>query len=131
MLSTFDLFHQLTSIDPRRLWDDRRGLNPTPGVLNRLPETTVEGITFLRDASHPAGGILVATQKAAAEIKDLPEDTIIIGGKSSAAPPIVEPEHAVQSMPFDVFANGAMAGGIDLMGIDWDAVSSDYQRMRY
>nr|XP_019048188.1 hypothetical protein I302_01953 [Kwoniella bestiolae CBS 10118]OCF27118.1 hypothetical protein I302_01953 [Kwoniella bestiolae CBS 10118] len=63
----------------------RRGLNPIPGVLNRLPETVVHGVTFLRDPTHPKGGVLVATQKAAMEIKDLPPDTVIIGGHPSTA----------------------------------------------
>ncbi|WWC57580.1 uncharacterized protein I303_100112 [Kwoniella dejecticola CBS 10117] len=75
------------------LTSSRRGLNPTPGVLNRLPETTVHGVTFLRDPTHPKGGVLVATQKAASEIKDLPPDTVIIGG-----PPRVEPNIVLDSM---------------------------------
>ena len=58
----------------------QRGLDPTPGILNRLPETSIAGITFLRDPSHPRGGVLVATRQAAKEIKDLPEGTVIIGG---------------------------------------------------
>lgn len=60
-----------------------RGLNPTPGIFNRLPETAVNGITFLRDPSHPEGGVLVATRQAAREIKDLPPGTVIIGGPLS------------------------------------------------
>ncbi|WWC93139.1 uncharacterized protein L201_008106 [Kwoniella dendrophila CBS 6074] len=62
------------------LTSSRIGLNPTPGVLNRLPETVIHGVTFLRDPTHPRGGVLIATQKAAQEIKDLPPDTVIIGG---------------------------------------------------
>lgn len=61
-------------------FDGPRGLNPTPGVLNRLAETSISGVTFLRDASLPHGGVLVATQQAAREIKDLPPGTVIIGG---------------------------------------------------
>ncbi|ODN73332.1 hypothetical protein, variant [Cryptococcus amylolentus CBS 6039] len=61
-----------------------RGLNPTPGVLNRLPETSIHGVTFLRDPTHPQGGVLVATQQAAREVKDLPAGTVIIGSGSLA-----------------------------------------------
>ena len=37
-------------------------------------------MAFLRDASLPHGGVLVATQQAAREIKDLPPGTVILGG---------------------------------------------------
>jgi len=37
-------------------------------------------VAFLRDASLPHGGVLVATQQAAREIKDLPPGTVILGG---------------------------------------------------
>ncbi|WVQ74301.1 hypothetical protein IAR50_003898 [Cryptococcus sp. DSM 104548] len=54
------------------------------GVLNRLPETSIHGVTFLRDPTHPQSGVLVATQQAAREIQDLPLGTVIIGGESVA-----------------------------------------------
>lgn len=57
-----------------------RGLDPTKGVLNKLPETSIAGVIFVRDATLPNGGVYVATQKAAREIKDLPKGTVIIGG---------------------------------------------------
>ncbi|KIR75240.1 hypothetical protein CNBG_9317 [Cryptococcus deuterogattii R265] len=60
-----------------------RGLNPTPGIFNRLSETAVNGITFLKDPSHPKGGVLVATRQAAREVRDLPPGTVIIGGPLS------------------------------------------------
>ncbi|KAK8844790.1 hypothetical protein IAR55_006640 [Kwoniella newhampshirensis] len=83
----------------------RRGLDPTPGILNRLPETSINGVTFLRDPSHPQGGVLIATQRAAREIKDLPPGTVIIGGP----PPPEDGEYT------DV-ANDVAAGGYDVLG---------------
>ncbi|WWC90207.1 uncharacterized protein L201_005140 [Kwoniella dendrophila CBS 6074] len=59
-----------------------RGLNPTPGILNKLPELeVVDGVAFFKDASHPEGGYFIATKQAAKEIKDLPPNTIILGGQ--------------------------------------------------
>ncbi len=84
------------SQDPRlQSFDRKRGLNPTPGILNKLPETSINGVTFLRDSSHPQGGVLVATRKAAREIKDLPPGTVIIGG-----PPPLETMVGTNSLEF-------------------------------
>ncbi|WWC67325.1 uncharacterized protein I206_101233 [Kwoniella pini CBS 10737] len=124
----------------------KRGLNPTPGVLNRLPETVVHGVTFLRDPTHPRGGVLVATQKAAQEIKDLPPDTVIIGGQphvsdiqSGSIPNLsgvpestsngnpmyqmlggssTEPENITNSV------NNQADGRISMSTPDWDAIVS-------
>jgi hypothetical protein len=49
-------------------------------VFNQRSETFIAGVTFIRDASLPSGGVLVATQQAAREIADLPPGTVILGG---------------------------------------------------
>ncbi|WVQ94141.1 hypothetical protein IAU59_001219 [Kwoniella sp. CBS 9459] len=96
-----------------------RGLNPTPGVLNRLPETSIQGVTFLRDPTHPQGGVLVATQKAAREIKDLPPGTVIIGG-----PPPPDEEPNDNSLPgVSLASTGAGGGAQSVMG-GYDALAS-------
>ncbi|WVF66525.1 hypothetical protein IAT40_001265 [Kwoniella sp. CBS 6097] len=126
-----------------------RGLNPTPGVLNRLPETSIQGVTFLRDPTHPQGGVLVATQKAAREIKDLPPGTVIIGGPPPADE---EPNDTAQlggtigsvgmggnaqsttTTGYDALASsvgyGASAGGgdgrINMSTPDWEAIVSAF-----
>lgn len=114
-----------------------RGLNPTPGVLNRVPEMLITGVAFLRDSSHPQGGVLVATQQAAREIKDLPAGTVIIGVASP-------PEPALPTGSLVNFTDLGVAGSVinpslDFLGVndafvpdtgtgssplDWDAVSS-------
>jgi hypothetical protein len=74
------------------------------GILNRLPETSIAGITFLQDASHPRGGVLIVTQQAAREIKDLPEGTVIIGGP-------VRPDNA--DVAVDLVGQAQMHGSVD------------------
>ncbi|WVQ84270.1 hypothetical protein IAT38_006422 [Cryptococcus sp. DSM 104549] len=127
-----------------------RGLNPTPGVLNRLPETSIHGVTFLRDPTHPQGGVLVATQQAAREIKDLPVGTVIIGGPEAvrvtgaggggeAGGGGVGPgQHG--PAPYDALANpngafnvgGALLDGLGAEGRmsvstpDWEAIVSSF-----
>lgn len=44
-----------------------------------LAESVCAGITFVRDASAPGGGVYVATAKAAREVVDLPPGTIVLG----------------------------------------------------
>ncbi|WVQ64297.1 uncharacterized protein L199_002459 [Kwoniella botswanensis] len=135
-----------TSYDP--VDTSRRGLNPIPGVLNRLPETVVHGVTFLRDPTHPKGGVLVATQKAAMEIKDLPPDTVIIGGHpnsgSAQLPDLsailgsaptttnLSSSSGVQAVSSSNISfntanmnmNTAGDGGITMSTPDWDAIVS-------
>ncbi|ORY27489.1 hypothetical protein BCR39DRAFT_538261 [Naematelia encephala] len=101
-----------------------RGLNPTPGILNRLPETSIAGVTYLRDSSLPSGGILVATQKAAREIRDLPPGTVVIGGY----PPDLQQPPAIQPTIPNANVTGLSNTGVSLDGgqllmstPDWEA----------
>ncbi|OCF34902.1 hypothetical protein I316_03449 [Kwoniella heveanensis BCC8398] len=98
-----------------------RGLDPTPGVLNRLPETSIQGVTFLRDPTHPQGGVLVATQKAAREIKDLPPGTVIIGGP----PPPDEEQNDIAAQVGGGMAHSAgLEGGVQPASAGYDALAS-------
>ncbi|KAK4685961.1 hypothetical protein P7C73_g4178, partial [Tremellales sp. Uapishka_1] len=105
-----------------------RGLNPTPGILNKMRETSIDGITFIRDPSHPRGGILVATRQAAMEAKDLPEGTVIIGGP-------LQPDEELLGVPQNVsFANllgdAALGDGRGGMSTpDWEEVSESTRTM--
>lgn len=96
-----------------------RGLDPTPGVLNRLPETSIAGVTFIRDPSLPNGGVLVATQKAAREVKDLPPGTLIIGGPPAAENGDLDVQAGLDALPGAMFEGGSVG-----ITPDWQAVSS-------
>jgi hypothetical protein len=126
------LFHTLTSSTHSTFSTDR-GLNPTPGILNRLPETSIAGITFLRDPSHPRGGVLVATRQAAREIKDLPEDTVIIGGPLEEGDQTANASGATNAQEMTMSLPASMSGlvtGDPRFGIstpDWEAVRSVVQ----
>ncbi|WRT63193.1 uncharacterized protein IL334_000096 [Kwoniella shivajii] len=122
----------------------RRGLNPTPGVLNRLPEAFVHGVTFLRDPAHPQGGVLVATQRAAQEIKDLPPGTVIIGGppvETGVVPGVTTvagtasvgnlPSLSYTTLPSSAGFDGQIAnetndGRISMSTPDWQAIVSSF-----
>ena len=93
-------------------------MDPTPGILNRLPETSIAGVTFIRDPSLPNGGVLVATQKAAREVKDLPPGTLIIGG-----PPAAEDGDMDVRAPIDVVQVDMFEGGSAGITPDWQVVS--------
>lgn len=87
-LAPIELLYNITQTHREQTaFDGPRGLNPTPGILNRLPEASITGVTWLRDDSLPQGGVLVASQKAAREIRDLPPGTIVIGGPPPPGPP--------------------------------------------
>ncbi|GFZ44515.1 hypothetical protein JCM24511_02238 [Saitozyma sp. JCM 24511] len=125
-LEIIPLFHTLTSSTHSTFSTDR-GLNPTPGILNRLPETSIAGITFLRDPSHPRGGVLVATRQAAREIKDLPEDTVIIGGPLEEGDQTANASGTTNAQEMSMSLPASMSGlvtGDPRFGIstpDWEA----------
>lgn len=129
-----DVVHQpapLTAFD-----SSARGLNPTPGALNRLPETAIAGVTFIRDASHPRGGVLVATQQAAREIKDLPPGVIVLGGTPAdgpeqtinpgPVPAFLQQETGLPELAFGQaypFSTTLASDGVTLSVPEWEAVS--------
>jgi hypothetical protein len=126
-LKVLPLLHTLTSSSHSSFSNDR-GLNPTPGILNRLPEIPLAGVTFLRDPSHPRGGVLVATRQAAREIKDLPEGTVIIGGP-------LEDEEGVAAVTSNGGGSevllssgmqplGSATGRLGISTPDWEAVGA-------
>lgn len=134
-----DVVHQpsaLTSFDA-----SARGLNPTPGALNRLPETAIAGVTFIRDASHPRGGVLVATQQAAREIKDLPPGVIVLGGTPAdgaeqtnnpgALSTLVQQDTGVPELAFSQafpFSTTFASDGVSLSMPDWEAAVASFSQ---
>lgn len=64
-----------------------RGLNPTPGILNSLAESTVSGVMMLREGDGE-GFIMVATAEAARDLQDLPPGTIVLGSHPGEEHPI-------------------------------------------
>ena len=74
-------------------------------------------MTFIRDPSLPNGGVLIATQKAAREVKDLPPGTLIIGGPPPTGPGDLEARTGSNVLSGDIF--GAETG----VTPDWQAVS--------
>lgn len=60
-----------------------RGLNPIPGVLNSLAESTVSGVMMLRQGEGE-GFVMVATPEAARELQDIPPGTIVLGSLPEA-----------------------------------------------
>ncbi|KAL7423626.1 hypothetical protein Q5752_001207 [Cryptotrichosporon argae] len=104
-----------------------RGLNPTPGSLNRLPETTIAGVAFIRDPSHPRGGVLVATQQAAREIKDLPPGTVVLGGApDDDAEPPQQVTPATQGYIDALIDSAAVTARPAMSAPEWEAYVSAY-----